>query len=57
MRSVMTESTDRGHPPVEARDLQKSYVGGDGSGIDVLRGVDFTLERGGAVAITGASGS
>jgi len=53
----MTESADPGNASLEARDLQKSYLGGDGSHIEVLRGVDFTLEKGAAVAITGASGS
>ena len=43
--------------PLEARELRKRYVGGDGSTIEVLRGVTFALERGEAVAITGASGS
>ncbi|MGE0161009.1 MAG: ABC transporter ATP-binding protein [Gemmatimonadales bacterium] len=33
------------------------YVGGDGTPIDVLRGVFLTLEEGEAVAITGASGA
>jgi lipoprotein-releasing system ATP-binding protein len=53
----MTEHGGNGRAPLEARDLHKSYVGGDGSRIDVLRGVTFSLERGEAVAITGASGS
>jgi lipoprotein-releasing system ATP-binding protein len=43
--------------PLESRGLEKAYVGGDGSRIEVLRGVDFRLEPGAAVAITGASGS
>jgi lipoprotein-releasing system ATP-binding protein len=43
--------------PLEARDLSKSYVGGDGSTIDVLKGVTLALGRGEAVAITGASGA
>ncbi|HUF75553.1 MAG TPA: ABC transporter ATP-binding protein [Longimicrobiales bacterium] len=43
--------------PLEARALEKRYVGGDGSTIEVLRGVGFQLTRGEAVAITGASGS
>jgi lipoprotein-releasing system ATP-binding protein len=52
----MSEPTN-GKPPIQALDLRKSYVGGDGSRIDVLQGVDFSLARGAAVAITGASGS
>ena len=43
--------------PLEARDLRKRYVGGDGSTIEVLQGVDLALGRGEAVAIVGASGS
>ena len=43
--------------PLEARELEKRYVGGDGSTIEVLRGVSLALGRGEAVAITGASGS
>ncbi len=44
-------------PPVEARALDKSYVGGDGSLLHVLRGVTLVLESGQAVAVTGASGA
>ena len=29
--------------PVEARDLQKSYLNGDGSELSILSGVDFVL--------------
>jgi lipoprotein-releasing system ATP-binding protein len=43
--------------PLEARGLDKRYVGGDGSTIDVLKGVTLALARGEAVAITGASGA
>jgi lipoprotein-releasing system ATP-binding protein len=43
--------------PLEARDLARGYVGGDGSRIDVLKGVTLALARGEAVAITGASGA
>jgi lipoprotein-releasing system ATP-binding protein len=43
--------------PLEARELEKRYMGGDGSTIEVLRGVSLALRRGEAVAITGASGS
>jgi lipoprotein-releasing system ATP-binding protein len=44
-------------PPVEARSLEKSYVGGDGGLLHVLRGVTFALGPGEAVAVTGASGA
>ena len=42
---------------LEARGVRKSYVGGDGSPIDVLAGVDLRVSRGEFVAIIGASGS
>jgi lipoprotein-releasing system ATP-binding protein len=42
---------------LEARGLRKSYVGGDGSPIEVLSGVDLSVSRGEFVAVLGASGS
>ena len=49
----MTEPT----PPVlEVRDLRKTYRSGDAT-LEILRGVDFSLERGGFVSIVGQSGS
>jgi len=42
---------------LEARDLRKSYRGGDGGTIEVLRGVDLTVMTGEFVAVTGESGS
>jgi lipoprotein-releasing system ATP-binding protein len=42
---------------LEARDLRKTYVGGDGSPIEVLAGVELSVSRGEFVAIMGASGS
>ncbi len=42
---------------LEARDLRKRYLGGDGSPIDVLSGVDLVVSRGEFVAIMGASGA
>jgi lipoprotein-releasing system ATP-binding protein len=42
---------------LEARDLRKWYRGGDGGTIEVLRGVEFTVETGEFVAVTGESGS
>lgn len=43
--------------PLEARGLSKSYLGGDGTRLDVLRDVTLSLASGEAVAITGASGA
>jgi len=43
--------------PVEARGIEKSFVGGDGSELRILRGVDLRVAEGEAVAIVGASGA
>ena len=42
---------------IEARQIGKSYVGGDGRPIQVLDGVDLAVRRGEMVAIVGASGA
>ena len=42
---------------IEARELSKTYVGGDGGLIDVLDGVNLDVERGEMIAIVGASGA
>jgi lipoprotein-releasing system ATP-binding protein len=42
---------------LEARELRKSYRGGDGGTIEVLRGVDLAVATGEFVAVTGESGS
>ena len=42
---------------IEAVDLAKSYVGGDGAELVVLDGVDLRVVRGEMVAIIGASGT
>ncbi len=42
---------------LEARGLRKTYLGGDGSPIEVLAGVDLSVSRGEFVAIVGASGT
>ena len=44
-------------PVVEASDLRKDYIGGDGNPIRVLAGVNLRVEPGEFVAIIGASGS
>ncbi len=42
---------------LEARQLTKTYVGGDGAVITVLEDVDLAVERGEMVAVIGASGA
>jgi lipoprotein-releasing system ATP-binding protein len=42
---------------LEARDLSKSYVGGDGSTLDVLSGVNLSVRKGEMVSIVGESGA
>ena len=46
-----------GPPPLAAKALQKSFVAGDGSQLEILRDVDFEIAAGEVVAITGASGA
>ncbi len=43
--------------PLEARGLRKVFVGGDGSRLEILHGVDLAVDSGEAVAIVGASGA
>lgn len=50
--------SDAGRPaPLEAVDIQKSFVGGDGSELRILRGVTVRVSAGEALAIVGASGT
>jgi lipoprotein-releasing system ATP-binding protein len=42
---------------LEAEGLRKVYRGGDGNPIEVLSGIDLTVDRGEFVAVVGASGS
>jgi lipoprotein-releasing system ATP-binding protein len=43
-------------PALEARNLRKHFVGGDGSELKILQGVELRVEPGEVVAIIGASG-
>lgn len=53
----MSDAPVGGAPPLEARELSMTYTGGDGTPIEVLRGVSLSLAKGEAVAITGVSGA
>ena len=44
-------------PVLEAHDLHKTYIGGDGGTINVLSGVDLSVSAREMVAIVGASGA
>ena len=48
--------TTNGPRPLEAVGLHRTYIGGAGRELHVLRGVDLAVEGGQAVAIVGASG-
>jgi lipoprotein-releasing system ATP-binding protein len=42
---------------LEAQGLRKTFAGGDGQPIEVLRGVDLVIARGSVAAVVGASGA
>ena len=42
---------------IEARELSKSYIGGDGGRVDVLNSVSLDVRRGEMIAVVGASGA
>lgn len=44
-------------PVLSARNVKKSFIGGDGTRLDILLGADLDLEAGERIAITGASGT
>jgi lipoprotein-releasing system ATP-binding protein len=57
MRFAMSKLFGGQVSPLKTRNLTKSFIGGDGKSIDVLRGVTLDLPLGEAVAIVGASGA
>ncbi len=57
MRFAMSNLFGGQVSPLKTRNLTKSFIGGDGKSIDVLRGVTLDLSLGEAVAIVGASGA
>ena len=50
-------ATNGASPRLAARRLQKSFMAGDGSRLEILREIDFEISAGETVAITGASGA
>ena len=42
---------------IEARELSKTYIGGDGGTVDVLDAVNLDVRRGEMIAVVGASGA
>ncbi|HJP61412.1 MAG TPA: ABC transporter ATP-binding protein [Gemmatimonadaceae bacterium] len=42
---------------LEAHEVYKSYIGGDGNVLNVLNGVDLSVSKGEMVAVVGASGA
>ncbi|RMH13664.1 MAG: ABC transporter ATP-binding protein [Gemmatimonadetes bacterium] len=44
-------------PPLEARSLERVFVGGDGTELHVLQGVELRVDPGEVVAVVGASGA
>ncbi len=57
MNSVEAAVREVAPPAVEARALHKVFIGGDGRELNVLGGVNLSVESGEAVAIVGSSGA
>src|SRR5688572_23093876 len=56
-RWVVTPDRPAGESALSARGVRKHYVGGDGSTLTVLDGVDLEVARGDSVSVIGRSGS
>ncbi len=57
MLSGMNNQVSTGAAVLSARNVYKSFLGGDGIQLDILLGIDLDLAPGERVAITGASGA
>jgi lipoprotein-releasing system ATP-binding protein len=57
MLSGMNNMASTGGPVLSVRNVQKSFVGGDGTRLDILLGIDLDVGLGERIAITGASGT
>ncbi len=55
--SMATAMAPMAAPILIARDVVKSFVGGDGNAVHVLQSVNLSVERGEMIAIIGASGA
>ena len=56
--AAAAEALSTGTPPaVAARELYRTYIGGDGTPLHVLEGTELSVEAGESVAIIGESGS
>ena len=53
----MNNQSSTGIPVLSARNVRKSFVGGDGTRLDILLGIDLDVSSGERIAITGTSGT
>ena len=55
--AVQAEGAGAAESVIACRDLHKTYIGGDGGELHILRGVDLVVAPGESVAIIGKSGA
>lgn len=55
--AVQAEGVGAAESVIACRDLHKTYIGGDGGELHILRGVDLVVAPGESVAIIGKSGA